>query len=167
MLLQTTYCQLGLYPRADRYLTPFRLLSCVLLYYQTMSDAPATCSGCKACTMKLTHSNGIGAETLNSVGCDMDECIRAYHRRDLWEMCVGGRGPTPGILRGRGRITSGVDVRRGTAVTCVNCMPRGCGNVYTRVHPGQGDQSTVFRFLSYKMGDVVSQSVFCVKRFLG
>ena len=68
--------------------------------------------------------------TINFFGCGKDDYIRAYHRRDMREMCVAGRGPTLGILGERGRITSSADVRGDTAaVTCVKCVPRGCGDV--------------------------------------
>ena len=90
VLLQTTRCQLELYPRADRSLTPFRLLLRVLmLNYQVMTDVLTTRSRCKACTVRLTRSNGSSrAATINSFGCEEDDCTRAYHRSDLREKRV-------------------------------------------------------------------------------
>ena len=81
---------LELYPRADRSLTPFRLLLRVLmLNYQVMTDVLTTRSRCKACTVRLTRSNGSSrAATINSFGCEEDDCTRAYHRSDLREKRV-------------------------------------------------------------------------------
>lgn len=75
---QITHCQLGLYPRADRYLAPFRLFPCVLLYYQIMTDEPTICSRCKACAMRVAHSNDTRAVTLNFFGFDKDDFVRIY-----------------------------------------------------------------------------------------
>ena len=131
-LSHTTHCQLGLYPRADRYLTPFRsfraccctIRSC-LMYRQPLN--------CKVNTTKLPHSDETRAGTINFFGCDKHECIRAYHRSDLREMCVANvcrRSLADGRRQRhsgeRGRIISEVDIRRDTAVTCVKRVPGGC-----------------------------------------
>ena len=56
--------------------------------------------------IRKTHSNETRAGTINIFGCGKADCIRANHHNVLCDMCVADRGATPGILGGRGRITS-------------------------------------------------------------
>lgn len=161
--------------RPQRYLTLFRSFPCVLLYHKIMSDVRTASLTFTVGTTRLTHTryNGYLGRDDHLLLMRQDNCIRTYHRSDLYAMCVRSQadarvagGEEPDGFGGRGQGRHGSDLCELCPSRVWKCQHCSSAITVDFLVFGCIYQRCLFFLPFPQVGEDANQSVFYVKYYL-